>query len=76
MKLYKISQDINHGYDTYDSIVVCAENEEKAKQVMELDEPDELDSWVTDVKDLTVEYIGEARDGMEEDIICSSFNAG
>ena len=31
MNIYLISQEKNSGYDTYDSAVVCAENEEAAK---------------------------------------------
>lgn len=31
MKLYLLSQEMNRGYDTYDSVVVCAENEEEAR---------------------------------------------
>ena len=33
MKIYKISQDVNKDYDTYDSAVVYAENEEEAKSI-------------------------------------------
>ena len=29
--LYHIWQNVNHGWDTYDSAVVCAESEEEAK---------------------------------------------
>ena len=32
MKLYKISQDENMDYDTYDSAIVCAENKDEAKK--------------------------------------------
>ncbi len=32
MKLYKISQNINNNYDTYDSAIVCAENEDEARK--------------------------------------------
>jgi hypothetical protein len=31
MKLFISTQDTNRGYDTYDSLVVCAENEEEAR---------------------------------------------
>jgi hypothetical protein len=34
MNLYKISQDSNLDYDTYDSAVVCAENEEMARNMI------------------------------------------
>lgn len=33
MNIYKLSQNINNGYDTYDSCVVCAENEEEARLI-------------------------------------------
>lgn len=33
MKLYKISQEKALGYDTYDSAVVCAEDEDDAKTI-------------------------------------------
>ena len=31
MNIYLVEQDVNNGYDTYDSFVVVAENEEIAK---------------------------------------------
>lgn len=33
MNLYLISQDINSGYDTYDSAVVAAESEKDAREI-------------------------------------------
>ena len=33
MKLWLISQDVNSGYDTYDSAVVAAETEEEARGI-------------------------------------------
>lgn len=33
MNLYKLSQTINEDYDTYDSAIVCAENEEEARHI-------------------------------------------
>ena len=30
MNLYKIWQEVNNGYDTFDEAVVCAENQEEA----------------------------------------------
>lgn len=33
MKLYRISQTVNSGYDTYDSAVVAAESEEDARHM-------------------------------------------
>lgn len=76
MKLYLISQEVNNDYDTYDSVVVAAENEERAKLVHKLDTEKYFTSWVRDTKDLTVEYLGEAKEGTEESEILASFNAG
>ena len=44
MKLYLISQDVNDGYDTYDSAVVAAESEQDARET-------HLSSFVTHVTD-------------------------
>ena len=33
MKIYKIWQNVNNDFDTYDSAIVCAENEEEAKKI-------------------------------------------
>jgi hypothetical protein len=82
MNLYKISQSVNNGYDTYDSAVVCAESEEIARQICPSN-PDcsklaywDKYSWAYDPDDVEVEYIGMAKDGLERQIIVSSFNAG
>lgn len=76
MKLYKIIQTVNNNFDTYDSFVVCAENEDKAKLVHKLCDGKYWDDWVTSTDDIIVEYIGEAREGMKEGEILGSFNAG
>lgn len=31
MNIYKLTQDVQHGYDTFDSCIVCAENENEAR---------------------------------------------
>lgn len=88
MNLYKISQSVNNGYDTYDSAVVAAESEEQAKTIHPADYVDVGDdqwfkqdyhygqhSWAMPI-DVKVGYIGEARPGLESGVICASFNAG
>ena len=45
MKIYLISQEENDDYDTYDSAVVCAENEEEARSIC----PDEYFQFVDGV---------------------------
>ena len=44
MKIYKISQSLLDGYDTYDSAVVVAENEDDARNI-------HPSKFVTHVKD-------------------------
>lgn len=45
MNLYLISQNINDGYDTFDSAVVAAESEEQARHTS----PDLYRKWNKDV---------------------------
>lgn len=73
MKLYKLSQEINNGYDTYDSIIVCAENKEEARKFFFDD-----DAWVSfdQIDKIEVEYIGEASKDIKKGVILASFNAG
>ena len=76
MQLYLITQDVNREYDTYDSFVVCAKDEEDAKVVRELDEKHYNRMWVSDINDIRVKYLGEAAEGLERGEILGSFNAG
>lgn len=76
MRLYKLSQSVNNDYDTYDSCIVAAENTEEARNI----HPGaylhwEMYCWCS-VENVQVEYIGEAREGIERGVILASFNAG
>jgi len=83
MKLFLLSQDENGGYDTYDSCVVCAESEEDAKKIHPsgyrndevTEEEEKYGTWTT-LSNVDAEYIGEAKEGSERGVVCSSFNAG
>ena len=81
MKLYLLSQNTNSGYDTYDSCVVCAENEEDAKTIL----PDggifgdnqyQGWWWVEDINLVRCVEIGTANEDQERGVIIESFNAG
>lgn len=81
MRLYKLSQNVNNGYDTYDSCIVAAENEDEAAEIHPdgfLNNTLENDEWYTwcRIEDVKVEYIGEAKEGIERGVILASFNAG
>ena len=82
MKLYLISQDQNNEYETFDSAVVAAPDEETARNmdpangnpVKEWD--DRYSSWCNGQDKVIVRYLGEAVDGVEKGVVCASFNAG
>lgn len=82
MKIYKIYQEDNNEYDTYDSAVVFAEDEFEALNMHPrggfIDEMDKKDFWYLRdwSKDVKVRYLGNAPEGTEQGVICSSFNAG
>ena len=89
MNLYLVSQNINNGYDTWDSMVVVAESEEDARLIhpyagkadLGFDFPEDFstfpgDGWVkkSEIDQLEVEFLGETN--KERGVICASFNAG
>lgn len=78
MKLYLLSQTVNQNWDTFDSVLVCAENEDDAKSITPYGE--EFDgkdgTWVKDKSSIACEEIGEANSKQVRGIIISSFNAG
>jgi len=79
MKLWLLTQSQNGGYDTHNSCVVAAKNEETARLIR----PDgsEWDNtsygtWAHSPDKVNAELIGTAKEGTEEGIILSSYNAG
>jgi hypothetical protein len=92
MNLYLLSQDENKGWDTYDSVVVAAENEEEARKICpagmyEWDNGwyyghtknrtySSRSDWANDIANISVKLIGVADPTVSRRIIISSFNAG
>ena len=78
MKLFHISQNENHEYDTYDSAVVCAQDADDARTIS----PDSgrwdgsFGAWCSSPDKVEVKYLGEAAEGIERGVVCASFNAG
>jgi len=79
MNLYLLTQDVELGYDTYDSVVVAALTEEQAKKI----HPSGYDAWSTgggswpkSPESINAELIGKAVEGTPSGVILSSFNAG
>lgn len=80
MKLWRISQDVNNDYDTFDSAVVAAETEAEARLIHPGDyewdgKAEEYSSWASAEK-VKVSYVGIAKKGTKRGVICASFNAG
>ena len=69
MKFYKLSQNFNTSYHTYDSCIVCAENEEEARKI----HPCEYagDGVWAPIEKIIVEELK-----LEPGLILSSFNTG
>lgn len=81
MKLFLLSQNSNNEYDTYDSCVVCAENEKDARTISPdpyhpIDENYEYTSWAKTHESISCVEIGEANASEKRGIILASFNAG
>ena len=78
MKLFLLSQTENSGYDTYDSMVVAAEDEESARMTLPgcASFGTEYPSWAYSPAGVTVAFLGTAKDGTLPGVILASFNAG
>ena len=73
MNLYKISQEVNNDYDTYDSAIVAAKTKEEAKNISPSKYID--DQWCLPVY-VNVEFIGRAKKCTYAGVILASFHAG
>lgn len=81
MKLYLLTRkDYKIDYDSYDSVVVCAENEDEAKKIHPSGNPSygsyQDFSWEKDLSKIIVTYIGEAEESLKPGVILASYNAG
>ena len=75
MNIYKISQSENNGYDTFDSAIVAAESEEKARDMNPISEwgnnplkvnwdcTSRRSSWAFSREKVNVEFLGVAKEG-------------
>lgn len=83
LKLYLLTQNDVHGYDTYDSLVVAAESEAAARLIgptsdHKFGDNSRLHSqtWTPDPAEVNVKLIGIAAEGTTKGVILASFNAG
>jgi len=79
MNIYKISQTFNEDWDTYDSAIVAAENEEEARMIHPSGEVIPEIHWAlrwSPPENVTVKLIGVTIDNHASGVILASFNAG
>jgi len=86
LKLYLIIQKVNTRYDSFDSAIVCAENEEEARvthpdHTKNNDWPEwqhlEANYWDwAKPENVKVRLIGVANKNTEKGVVLASFNAG
>jgi hypothetical protein len=79
LNIYKLSQIQNTVYDTYDSCVVIAENEENAKNITPSGykfSDSIYGDWCSSPDHVTAELIGEAVRGSTVGVVLASYNAG
>lgn len=76
MNLYHISQTANNDYDTYSDAVVAAHTPSRARNMHPSGSNDPFNSTWVKPEDVTVKYLGKAKRGTKEGVICSSFHAG
>lgn len=79
MKLFLLTRPDSCGYDEYNSAVVAAISAKRAAKTnpdgFTTEDVDSFGTWAPRSK-VKVEYIGVARKGTKEGVICASFNAG
>jgi hypothetical protein len=84
MKLFLISQDEHDDYDSFDSAVVAAPDEESARLMDPGGEngafiefsSDGYRTWCSSADKVTVKFLGDAAPGLPLGVVCASFNAG
>jgi hypothetical protein len=83
LNLYRLTQDLYAGYDTYDSCIVAAVNEGSAKEMHPsggalYEKVSQYADWpsASEIDYIDAELVGIALPGSMSYVICSSFNAG
>lgn len=82
MKLFKVENPTPVAYDEFQAMVCAAENEGVARGICpsdgvgNMDNDDSYRYFGCPLSELTVTYIGDAAEGIEEGVVCADFNAG
>lgn len=80
LKIYLLKRDEYIDYDSYDSVIVVAESEERAKLISPeggLIGDSNSYGWTNKIENIKVTLIGAADKSLiEEGVVLASFNAG
>lgn len=81
MNLYLLTQDEATGYDTFDSCIVAAKNEEEARGISpswngEFKDGATWTDWASSPEKVEAKLIGVATEGTHSGVILASYNAG
>ena len=90
MNIYKLTQNINNDYDTYDSIIVCAESPDEARLIHPSSSNNDFaendfdeagypySCWVNkdQISKIKVKLVGVASREIKKGVLLASFNAG
>lgn len=74
MNIYYISQNVNNEWDTYESAVVAAPDENTARNMHPSGDDDYTTEMWCEPKDVIVKYLGEAAEGIAQGVICAEFS--
>jgi len=79
MNIYLCEQEENNDWDTYDSFVCVANNEDEARNTLPSvyeEWGEECYCWCSSPDKVTVTLVGAASRDQKAGVICASFNAG
>jgi len=76
-KLFLLTQTERRGYDTYDSVIVCALSDSEARNI----HPNTIvgwgsRSWCSSPDAVQVQHVGYAKTNVPVGVVLASFNAG
>lgn len=74
--LYLIWQEEKDDYDTFDSAIVCADDEDEARNTLPSQYSSWGDDWCSSPELVTVELIGTAATDIDKGVVLASFTPG
>jgi hypothetical protein len=79
LKIYLVKRTDHIEWETYDSFIICCENEEEARKThpngKQISFENNCENWISsdDIETLEVTYLGKAERSIKKGIILSSF---